>query len=96
MSWWHRNYQDKYVLEEIIENLKHINIWYDSVPTDNAYWKSCEKYQKVPKWVWKSLEIYKNILHEIDWDVSWDSTIKKWYFDKQSKKLQKLLDSIGK
>lgn len=94
MSWWHFDYQDQFAFGEIIDKLD-VYIWYNQPKSykwlDEKYYRSCERKMKVPSWIRKSLLIYREILHEIDLDVSWDSTIKKWYFEKQKKKLNNLL-----
>lgn len=92
MSWWYFEYDFYSYLGDIIYKLKRDKIWYDSVLTDNTYRKSREPRGKSPIWVWKVLKEFQEILHDIDWDISWDSTIKKWYFDKKKKKIIKLLD----
>ncbi len=89
MSWWHLNYHND-VLNDLVRWL-NVYIWYDQ-PKDykwlnEKYYKSLEKRMKVPKWVKLILKEYIEILHNIDYDVSWDATIKKWYFDKKKKKI---------
>lgn len=94
MSWWHRDHRDQYTIQEIIDWL-NIYIWFNQPKSyewlNKKYYTSLERRMKVPKRIKQILIEFKDIIHEIDYDVSWDSTIKKWYFDKKKKKILSLL-----
>ena len=100
MSWWHRDYKQRdllYLIEEMQEDFKwDISLW---VPDDERY-RSHGYYRmgtlwlhKPPKRFYKLWIIYYDMLHDIDYDVSGDSTVYKDDFDNMKKKILKLLDS---
>lgn len=83
MSWWHFDYIE-YNLTRLAEEYEYFNKKWGNEYSD---------LKQIPKRVIKVLYELWNITHEIDRDLSWDSSIKEWYFDKAKKRLNKILDT---
>jgi len=70
---------------------KDFTIWMDQPKSynwlDKKYYQNREKTHKPPKWFWKIGKLLSQAVHDIDYDVSGDETIEKWYREKMQKKV---------
>ena len=70
MSWWHRDYQHDKV-RHLVEEMEHSFNW---LTLNWTNWKP-------PDWFYRLWDLYAQACKDIDWDVSYDSSVPYDFFD---------------